>query len=143
MPEIHEGGCLCGSVRYRAEGKPARVSVCHCMDCQRRTGSAFAVVAHFKHGNLEVTGGPLSTYEYRTDESHRWIRLEFCPRCGTTVTLTAEQSPGGRTVSGGTFDDPSWLTIERHLWTRSAVGWMTYPPGVETFERGSLRHAGK
>jgi len=83
MPEIHEGGCLCGSVRYRAEGKPARVSVCHCTDCQRRTGSAFAVVAHFKKENLDVTGGPLSTYEYRSDESHRWIRLEFCLRCGT------------------------------------------------------------
>jgi hypothetical protein len=83
MPEIHEGGFLCGSVRYRAEGKPARVSVCHCTDCQRRTGSAFAVVAHFKQENLDVTGGPLSTYEYRSDESHRWIRLEFCLRCGT------------------------------------------------------------
>jgi hypothetical protein len=83
MPEIHEGGCPCGSVRCRAEGKPARVSVCHCTDCQRRTGIPFAVVAHFKHENLDVTGGPLSVYEYRSDECHRWIRLEFCPRCGT------------------------------------------------------------
>jgi hypothetical protein len=138
MSEIHEGGCLCGSVRYRAKGKPARASVCHCTDCQRRTGSAFAVVAHFKNDNLEITGGPLSTYEYRSDESHRWIRLEFCPRCGTTVTLTSEQSPGGRTVSGGTFDDPGWLRIERHVWTRSGVPWMVYPPGVEIFDKGSL-----
>jgi len=65
-------------------------------------------VAHFRHENLEIRGGPLSTYQYHSDESHRWIRLEFCPRCGTTVTLTAEQSPG-----------------------------------VETLERGSLRHTGK
>ena len=138
MSEIHEGGCLCGSVRYRAKHKPARVSVCHCMDCQRRTGSAFAVVAHFKDENLEITGGPLSTYEYRSDESHRWIRLEFCRRCGTTVTLTSERSPGGRTVSGATFDDPGWLRIERHVWTRSGVPWMVFPPGVEIFEKGSL-----
>ena len=138
MPEIHEGGCLCGSVRYRAYGKPSRTSVCHCTDCQRRTGSAFAVVAHFKHENLEITGGALSTYEYRSDESHRCIRLEFCPRCGTTVTLTSDQSPGGRTVSGGTFDEPGWLRIERHVWTRSAVPWMVYPHGVEIFEKGSL-----
>ncbi len=138
MSEIHEGGCLCGSVRYRAKGKPARVSACHCTDCQRRTGSAFAVVAHFEKDKLEITGGPLSTYEYRSDESHRWIRLEFCPRCGTTVTLTSEKSPGRRTVSGGTFDDPNWLRIERHVWTRSAVPWMVYPPGVEIVEKGSL-----
>ena len=83
MPAIHEGGCFCGSVRYRAYGKPSRTSVCHCTDCQRRTGSAFAVVAHFKAEYLEIVGGPLSTYEYRSDESHRWIRLEFCLRCGT------------------------------------------------------------
>jgi len=112
--------------------------VCHCTDCERRTGSAFAVVAHFKDENVEITGGPLSAYEYRSDESHRWIRLEFCPRCDTTITLTAEQSPGGRTVSAGTFDDPSWLSIKRHVWTRSAVSWMVYPPGVEVFEKASL-----
>jgi hypothetical protein len=75
------------------------------MACQRRTGSAFAVVAHFKDENLEISGDALSSYEYRSDESHRCVRLEFCPRCGTTVTLTSEQSPGGRTVSGGTFDE--------------------------------------
>jgi hypothetical protein len=61
MSEIHEGGCLCGSVRYRAKGKPSRVSVCHCTDCRRCTGSAFAVVAHFKDENLEISGGALST----------------------------------------------------------------------------------
>jgi hypothetical protein len=136
--EIHQGGCLCGSVRYRAKGRPERVSVCHCTQCQRRTGSALALVAHFKAANLAITGDPLSTYEYRSDESHRWIRLEFCARCGTTITLTAEHSPGGRTVCGGTFDDPSWLSIERHVWTRSAVAWMACPTGVEVFEKGSL-----
>lgn len=138
MSEFHEGGCLCGSVRYRVKGQPARVSVCHCTDCQRRTGSAFAVVAHFNDENVEMTGGPLSFHEYRSNESHRWIRLQFCPRCGSTVTLTAEQSPGVRTVSGGTFDNPGWFTIERHVWTRSAVRWMAYPPGIATFEKGSL-----
>ncbi len=138
MSQIHEGGCLCGSVRYRAKGRPARVSVCHCTDCQRRTGSAFAVVAHFKDEYLEISGGPLSTYEYRSGESDRWVRLEFCPRCGTTVALTSEQSPGGRTVPGGTFDEPAWLTIERHVWTRSGVPWMVYPSGVKIFEKGSL-----
>ena len=102
MLEIHEGGCVCGSVRYRAQGRPERVSVCHCTHCQRRTGSAFALVAHFKAASLTITGGPLSAYEYRSDESDRWIRLEFCPRCGTAITLTAEQSPGRRTVAGGT-----------------------------------------
>ena len=112
--------------------------MCHCTDCQRRTGSAFAVVAHFKDENLEITGGALSSYEYRSDESHRRVRLECCPRCGTTVSLTSEQSPGGRTVSGGTFDEPGWLRIERHVWTRSAVAWMVYPHGVDIFDEGSL-----
>jgi hypothetical protein len=85
-----------------------------------------------------IAGGLLSAYEYRSDESHRWIRLEFCPRCGTPVIFSSEQSPGGQWVSGGTFDDPGWLTIERHVWTRSGVPWMVYPPGVAIFEKGSL-----
>ncbi|MGH8730349.1 MAG: hypothetical protein ACREVF_01390 [Burkholderiales bacterium] len=55
--------------------------------------------AHFEKDALEITDGPLSTYEYRFDENHRWIRIECIPCCGTTVTLAAEQSPGGNTVS--------------------------------------------
>jgi hypothetical protein len=63
--------------------------------------------------------------------------MEFCTNCGTTVIWTAEVFPGGRGIAGGTFDDTSWLKIDRHVWTRSAHHWMAFPACVERFEKSS------
>lgn len=139
MAEIHEGGCLCGAVRYRARNKPARTSACHCTFCQRRTGSAFGVGAYFKQEDVEVLRGALTTYEHRSDETQRWLRIQFCPKCGTTVTWTVEAMPGMRALGLGTFDDPKWLKVERFGWYRSAHPWVIAPAGVEVFEKSSLR----
>lgn len=139
MSEVHEGGCLCGAVRYRATRSPVRTTVCHCTFCQRRTGSAFALIAYFKEEDIEITRGVLKSYEHRSDESKRLLRVEFCPNCGTTVTLTVELLPGARGIAGGTFDDPHWLKIERHTWTRSAHPWLSLPPDVEQFPKSSLQ----
>jgi len=59
--------------------------------------------------------------------------MEFCPRCGTTVTHTSEMRPGLRSIAAGTFDDPGWLRIDRHIWIRSARSWAWIPSGVESF----------
>ena len=138
MSEVHEGGCLCGAVRYRVNEAPVRTSVCHCTFCQRRTGSAFGIGVYFRQEDVEITG-VLKSYEHRSDDSGRWLRTEFCPTCGTTVTWTLELLPGGRGIAGGTFDDPTtWLKIERHAWTRSAHPWVVIPSGVEVFPQSSL-----
>ena len=139
MAETHEGGCLCGTVRYRVVGNPNLAGVCHCRFCQRRTGSAFGVSAYFDEAAVQITSGVLKTYEYRSDESNRWLKAEFCPTCGTTVTWTAEVYPGARGIAGGTFDDPSWIKPQFHAWTRSAQRWVVFPPDVETFETTRLK----
>lgn len=105
---VREGGCLCGAVRYRAHGKPSRAVVCYCVFCQRCT-----------------------------DESGRWIRLNFCPQCGTTVTSTFEKGPGEVAILGGTFDDTSWITLDRQVWTRSKQHWVPLPAEVTSFEKSS------
>ena len=128
---MHEGGCLCGAVRYRVTNAPFRTGVCHCRFCQRRTGSAFGVGVYFRKTDFELTRGSLKSYEYRSDESGRWLRMEFCANCGTTVTWTLELFPDGRGVAGGSFDDPGWLKIERHVWVRSKHHWVPIPPEVE------------
>ncbi len=137
MPDIHEGGCVCGEVRYRAVGEPMLATVCHCKFCQKRTGSAFSQPVVFKAEQVEFSGGPRTTYEHRSDESHRWLRMEFCPRCGTTVAWRAERRPGTIGIAGGTFDDPNWVKIQRHIWTRSAQRWTPIPADLECFEKGS------
>ncbi|MCD6042929.1 MAG: Gfa-like protein [Burkholderiales bacterium] len=136
---MHEGGCNCGAVRFRVKSAPQRTSVCHCKFCQRRTGSAFGLGAYFLKDDFELLKGELRAYEHRSDESGRWLRTEFCPTCGSTVTWTLEASPNWRGVSGGAFDDTTWLKVERHGWTRSRQHWVVIPPGVETFEKSSLK----
>lgn len=141
MNPVHEGGCLCGAVRYRTRGEPALAQACHCTFCQRRTGSAFALVVAFGEDQVEVTGATLAEYEHRSDESQRWLRCHFCSRCGTTVFLTLERNPGIRAIQGGTFDDPHWYRIARHIWTRSAHDWIGLPADVERYEQGYLKRA--
>ena len=129
---------MCGTVRYRVTNAPFRAGVCHCKFCQRRTGSAFGVGVYFKKSDFELTRGALKSYEHKSDESGRWLRMEFCPDCGTTVTWTLELFPDGRGVAGGTFDDPSWVKLERHTWTRSKQHWVPIPPGTDAFEKSSI-----
>jgi hypothetical protein len=138
MSETHLGGCACAAVRYRVKGKPALAMVCHCSFCQRRLASAFAILASFEENAVEILQGQLAEREYHSDESGRWLRMRFCPACGTTVFHTAEIRPGMRTIAAGTFDDPNWFTIDRHIWVQSKLPWVTIPAGVPTFQQGSI-----
>jgi hypothetical protein len=136
MNDVHQGRCISGAVRYRTTGKPFFGTVCHCTFCQRRLAGAFAVLVSFHETAVEVTQGRLSEYEHRSDVSGRWLRIQFCPKCGTTVSHTAEFRPAARTVTGGTFDDPDWFTVNRHIWVKSKRPWATIPPGVEVYAEG-------
>jgi hypothetical protein len=137
MSPRREGGCLCGAVRYRVKAEPVRSSACHCTSCQRRTGSAFGVGAYFRDEDVEFLQGERKAYEYRSDESGRWLRMEFCPNCGGTVTWTAEVFPGLRAIAGGSFDDPKWLRPARFVWMRSAHPWIIPPDEMPVFRESS------
>lgn len=131
-------GVFAGRIRYRVEGDPVRSSVCYCTFCQRRTGSALAVAAFFPEEHVKLAGDTLTEYEHISDETHTWCRLKFCNRCGTTVGVTIERLPGVRGVFVGTFDDPNRVEIDKHIWTRSAVKWMVFPPNIERHEKSPL-----
>ena len=138
MAQIHEGGCSCGAVRYRVNGTPIRTSVCHCSFCQRRTGSAFGIGIFFRDQDVEFLRGELKTYEHRSDETSRWLRFEFCPKCGTQVTWTVEAMPGLRAIGVGTLDDPKSIKPMRFGWFRSAHPWVRPPEGVEIVQTSAL-----
>jgi len=139
--------CLLGSMLY-AEEEEDRVSLLEGVKQLPVTGApggisvigpgAFAVIAYFPEKQVEFSAGAPKTFEHRSDESKRWLRIEFCARCGTTVAHTAEVFPGLRAIAGGTFDDRAWFKIERHAWTRSACPWVVVPEGVEIFAKGSV-----
>jgi hypothetical protein len=79
-----EAACSCGQLRVRVEGDPVRVSVCHCLACQRRTGSAFGYQARWPIASAQITG---EAREYRriSDDLDEERRFYFCPECGATV----------------------------------------------------------
>jgi len=133
--DIHEGGCACGSVRYRTIGPPANVIVCHCDWCQRRTGSGFAVLPKFHKKQVEVLSGDLTLYKWRSTESDRWLEVRFCPTCGSNIGFTQELRPDAYAIEAGTFDDPSWMRADklwfRHIFTRSGQAWSDVPEGHE------------
>lgn len=141
MEEPHTGACACGAVQYRVHGKPVVGTVCHCKFCQRRLASAFAVMASFPEESVEILQGQLAEREYRSDESGRWLRMSFCPSCGTTISHIAELRPGIRTIAAGTFDDPDWFAIDRHIWVQSKRPWVSIPEGVAMFRQGFVASA--
>lgn len=133
---MREGRCLCGAVRFRTSQDARRTVVCHCTFCQRLTGSAFAVWAVFAEGDVVLVGDP-SRYEHHSDESGRWIHLFFCPRCGATIYSRWQQDKGELALLGGTFDETGWITVSRHVWTRSRQHWFPLPPGAVAFPKSS------
>jgi hypothetical protein len=133
--EIHEGGCVCGAIRFRTKGPPRRAFVCHCTYCQRASGSAFVAEALFLKEAVEMEGEPISTYEHRSDETGRALYVEFCPRCSARVGMRLEWVPELRGVFVGTFDDPDWVEIDRHIFARSALKWVTYPENVQVYQK--------
>jgi hypothetical protein len=134
---VYNGSCACGAVRYEANGEPRRVSVCHCKDCQRRTGSTFGLACYFPRANVRLLAGTTKTFE-RISEAGRWVRLRFCETCGTTVLWHAEAVPDLVGVAAGTFDDTDWISPKLHVWARSAQGWLRFPEDAEVLERSNL-----
>jgi hypothetical protein len=131
MTQHHEGGCVCGDVRYRTTGAPRRVSACACRWCQRRTGSALGVSVYFLKADIAFLQGQLQAYRL-TSDAGRWIETGFCVKCGTTVTWTLEFQPDLRGIAGGTFDPPTfWYELERFVFARSRPDWLAIPPGIE------------
>ena len=142
MTGMHEGGCLCGAVRYRVTGEPRTAFVCHCTFCQRSSGSAFQVLAFFPKGNVEFIGAAPSTYEHQSPIHGRMLRPQFCARCGSRVGMTAQRASDFQLICGGSFDDPNWFRVQAHIFIDSAVDWMTFPPDVRCYAQHFMTEAG-
>lgn len=105
--------CRCGQLAVRVTGEPLRVSICHCHDCQRRSGSAFAWQGRWDEANVSVAG-ELRTWS-AVRESGKSATFNFCPHCGSTVFYTNEGLPGQIAVAiGGMAGQPQpapWVSV--------------------------------
>ncbi|KAA9009174.1 GFA family protein [Histidinibacterium aquaticum] len=98
--------CSCGQLQILCEGEPVRVSVCHCLECKRRTGSAFSWNARYPEGRVRIEGRS-KVFERVGDEGSR-LRFHFCPDCGSTVHYENSDAPGFVAVPVGGFADPDF-----------------------------------
>jgi hypothetical protein len=115
--------CRCGQLRVTVTGEPVRVSVCHCLDCKKRSGSAFAVqarwpVEHFK------SEGESKTWAHLADSGNR-ITHHFCPECGSDVHYEIEGKFDGLVaVPLGAFDDPYLASPKFSVWEKRKNDWV-------------------
>ena len=128
-----EGGCACGSVRYRLKTGPMFVHCCHCKDCQRQTGTAFVLNAIIETDRIEQLCGDLVPVRMPTDSGgvHDIYR---CPKCQTALWSDYGGRPTIRFVRVGTLDEPSDLPPDVHIFTRSKLPWVGLPPDAKVFE---------
>lgn len=127
--------CNCGQLVVTCEGEPARVSVCHCLECQRRTGSVFSSQAWFKRENITDISGNSSEFSRLSDDG-RSLTFHFCPVCGSTVYWEAELFSGLMAVGVGSFADPTFPGPKHSIWERRRHHWVAMPSdaGIRTVE---------
>jgi hypothetical protein len=143
----HEGGCLCGSIRYSVNTPPMRVTICHCRFCQRATGSAFLVEPIFGKSDFNLTSGEPKNYRHRSEGSGKMVGVHFCAHCGTKLFLTFERFADVVGVYAGTFDDPNWFERSaknsRHIFLSAAQRGTIVPAGNQCFEQHATTSDGQ
>ncbi|MBV8144155.1 MAG: GFA family protein [Gammaproteobacteria bacterium] len=123
--------CSCGQLRIEVRGEP-RVGVCHCLACQRRTGSVFAALARFS-APFEVSG--TATQYLRAGDQGAQFIFHFCPVCGTTLFHTEVGVEGSVSVAVGAFADPTFPAPRVSVYDCRRHSWVHLPPGTVSFER--------
>ena len=129
---MSEGGCSCGSIRYRLTSEPLFVHGCHCRNCQRQTGSAFAVNLLIEAHRVELMQGEPEQVDVPRDDGSTQAIFR-CPACEVAVWSNYGW-PTLLFVRGGTLDARRVVEPDVHIYTRSKLPWVTLPDGVPAFD---------
>lgn len=131
MSDVLTGGCQCGAVRYECGAEPLLMGNCHCRDCQRCTGSAYAPMIGVPSQAMTVTG-EVSWYESRADSGSVASRA-FCPICGARLFARSSADPTLMEIHAGSLDDPSRFKPAEDIFTSSAPPWDFMNPALRKF----------
>lgn len=127
-----QGSCLCGAVRYLLRGEPLTVYACHCTDCQRRTGTAFALSMPVRRESVELVQGEPATYSASLADG-RTKNGRMCSLCGTRLWGEPAKNKAILVIQPGNTDNSSQFRPVAHQWTVSALPWIVFPPGVTLY----------
>ena len=109
-------------MRVDCEGDPVSVSLCHCTECQKRTGSVFGIAAFFARGQLRFTGAA-NTWSRPSDSGFE-VAHHFCPNCGSTVWWEPLRKPDYVAVAVGAFADPNFPAPSKQVYDHHRHGWI-------------------
>lgn len=129
-----EGGCNCGAIRYKIEGKPVVVAQCHCKNCQRQSGSAFSVNLMVRADGVTTTGTP-TAYRDTDTFSGNAVTRKFCATCGSPIFSELADGNGMVIVKAGTLDDPTPFAPAVSVWTDTKMPWVDLPEGQKSFPK--------
>jgi hypothetical protein len=130
MTARREGMCHCGQLRVAVTGEPLAVSICHCLACQRRTGSAFSMQAGFKAEQVEVSGRYSDFSRISEEADRREHVFHFCPDCGAQVFYTEPDAPDLTIVAIGAFADPSFPPPTESGYEQHRHPWVGLPDSI-------------
>ncbi|MGQ0741644.1 MAG: GFA family protein [Alphaproteobacteria bacterium] len=116
----------CGQLSAKVEGEPVRISMCHCLECQRRTGSIFGVQARWPRGQVRIEGH--STEYVRVGDSGGRISSHFCPACGTTLYYVIDTQPDLIAITVGSFADPAFPPPKFSVYESRKHAWFEFAP---------------
>ena len=133
MSAERRGGCACGAVRYRLTSEPLFVHCCHCLNCQRQTGSAFVINLLIEADRVELLSGEPQQVDVPRDGDLGPQQIFRCPACQVAL-YSVYTRPGVLFVRAGTLDDPSSVAPDVHIFTRSKLPWITLPETVPAFD---------
>lgn len=129
-----EGGCACGAVRFRLTNAPMIVHACHCHDCQRLSGSAFALNMWIERKFVEASGDDLVAFSVPPGSSGKPHDVFRCAKCGAALWSKYHAAPGDTLlVRAGALDDPAAITPDVHIFTRSKAPWFDLPADARVF----------
>jgi hypothetical protein len=117
--------CACGKLQIRCTQEPAKISLCHCLECQRRTGSPFGIAAFFDARSTEVIGSSRS-YQRGSDSGFP-VTFHFCGACGSTVFWYPSRKPTAVAVAVGCFADPLFPAPTQAVYVERRHGWVVTP----------------
>lgn len=124
--------CSCGQLIVRTRGEPVRVSICHCLACQRRTGGVFAAQAQFPEDAVTIAGA--STSFVRIGDEGGVATFHFCPTCGCTVYYRMEWNPAAVAIPVGAFADPDFPPPRVSVYNGRRHAWVRLPDDIERLD---------
>ena len=128
-----EGGCLCGTVRYRVSGDPVAATLCHCGSCRRASGGTNVAWVVFEKDQFEWLSDEPAAFS--SSPGIHWL---FCDQCGSLVGYRRASRPEHVDITTGTLDNPDRFPPTVEIWLEQRIGWETLHPTLPKRQRSSL-----